>query len=158
MAGCSAHYTALLPSGARPRTLSAKELAVLCVFCSRVVGDAAGTVSSETTQVALRIERELEFHHQKMVEDIKASLLLVEHGGLIHGSFTRFTRQDEAAQHQRLLDMTSSSVELERAAFAALRLMAVFFHYTDEKTWPGIGYAGPLVPVPSPPPADNRRI
>ncbi|MEW5851392.1 MAG: gluconate 2-dehydrogenase subunit 3 family protein [Myxococcota bacterium] len=157
MSGCSDHYDAMIPSGLTPQTLSGKEFAILCTLVNHLIPDEPGHPTVRDTRVAQRIDRELAFHQGKMIDDFKAALLLVEHGGVAHGTFTRFSRMTSEEQEQRLAQMVESALEVERQAFASIRLMAVFFHYTDERTWPHIHYAGPLIPVPNPPPADNRR-
>lgn len=149
--GGDEHYRSLVPPGAAPRVLSEKELAVLRVFCDRVI--AARAPSAVEARVAERIDRELQFHTARMKSDLKAALLLVEHGGPLHGRTTRFTRLTAAEQDAHLTRM-ALGLSVERQAFAGLRLMAIFFYYCDERTWPGIHYAGPMA-TRKRPPADS---
>lgn len=157
MGGCSDAYAGKLPGRLTLFVLSPKEYVVAAAFASRIVGDEPGRSLSEATQPARRLDRELRFHHRQLVDDVKSALLLVEHGGLAHGGFTRFSQLDENGQDARLTQMRDSRHEVERIAFSALRLMSIFFHYAHEATWPSIGYQGPLVAIANPPPADNRR-
>jgi hypothetical protein len=156
MSGCDSHDEALIPRGARPTVLTLREFAVLGAFVDRIVSPEPGWPTAEDTQLAQRIDRELKFHQAKMIEDTRQALLLIEFGGVLHLEFTRFTRMDAAGRDARLADMSTGN-GLEKQAFISLRLIAVFFHYTDERTWPHIGYAGPPVLAAKPPPADNRR-
>jgi hypothetical protein len=158
LSGCDGHYQALLPGSAKAQVLTPKELAVLTVLSTRLLAAPEGWPTALQTDVAGRIDRELRFHHAALVEDFKAALLLVEYGTFFHGSFSRFTRQDAGTQDAYLQALVTSSRQLERQAMASLRMLIVFFHYTDAQTWPHIGYQGPLVEKASPPPADNRRI
>jgi len=156
MSGCDSHDESLIPKGVRPTTLTLREFAVLSAFVDRIVSPEPGWPTAEDTHLAQRIDRELQFHQAKMIEDTRQALLLIEFGGVLHLEFSRFTRRDAAGRDARLVDM-STGHDLEKQAFISLRLIAVFFHYTDEKTWPHIGYTGPLILTASPPPADNRR-
>ncbi len=136
----------------RPCVLSVKELAVLGALCDRLLATAAPTAAQ--VRVAERIDSELRFHVPKFQSDVKAALALIEHGGLLHGSAERFTLLSPYAQDVRLRKMTAG-LEVERAAVGELKAMAFFFYYSDERTWSGIHYAGPMIPKPSPPEADS---
>jgi hypothetical protein len=148
-------YRALLPPGAAPRVLTAKELAVLCVFCDRIVP--GGDPTARDARVAERIDREIEFGTRKLQADVKDAIFLIEHGGWAHLRPTRFTAlapDEQDAYLERMQDASS----LERQAFAGLREMAIFFYYCDERSWPRIHYQGPLVSIPSKPEADSALI
>jgi len=150
--GGDAHYAGLVP-GAQPRVLSLKELAVLAAFCDRALGDEEP--GARTTRVAERIDKELSFHTPTMQSDVKSALLLLEHGGVLHLSSTRFTRLSAAEQDAYLTRMGIDGNALERQVFSNLKLLAVFFHYCDERTWKGIHYEGPFQPRRAPE-ADSR--
>ncbi len=153
--GGDAHYAALL-AGVTPRVLSMKELGVLTAFCDRACPpDGDDCPGPRQTRVAERVDKELSFHTPTMQSDVKSALLLLEHGGLLHGSSTRFTRLAPDAQDAYLTRMGIDGNALERQVFANLKLLAVFFHYCDERTWKGIHYEGPLMPRKAPV-ADSR--
>jgi len=154
MRGSSQHYRRLL-GGASPVVLSAKELAVLMALADRLLPEEPGWLTAREARVAERIDRELSFHTRKFQADVQAALLLVEHGGLAHGRLTRFTRLTGAEQDQALQRMATGA-DLERQAVSGLKVMASFFYYCDERTWPKVGYQGPLVQTASPPEADSR--
>ncbi len=109
--GGDAHYAGLIP-GAQPRVLSLKELAVLAAFCDRALGE--DEPGARTTRVAERIDKELAFHTPTMQSDVKSALLLLEHGGLMHLSSTRFTRLSAAEQDEYLTRMGLEGNALER--------------------------------------------
>ncbi len=155
MWGSSDRYRQLLPRGAKPTVLSEKELAVLTAFCDQVIFAAPGKLSAREARLAERLDREFAFHTPKMVSDLQAALLLIEHGGWAHGQATRFTRLAPAEQEAYLSRMSQAS-DLERQAFSGLKLMALFFFYCDERSWKHIGYDGPLVTVRAPPEADSN--
>lgn len=155
MWGGGEHYRRLLPAGVTPVVLSEKELAVLFALVDRLLPASPGFVGAREARVAERLDRELSFHPRTMQRDVKAAVMLVEHGGLLHLGGTRFTRLAPADQDLRLEEMTHGR-DLERQALGALRVMAMFFYYCDERTWGAIHYDGPLVRIPSPPLADSR--
>jgi hypothetical protein len=154
MRGSAGHYRQLL-GGTAPSVLSEKELAVLFAVVDRLLPAEPGWLTARDARVAERIDRELAFHTRKFQGDLRSALLLVEHGGLAHGQFTRFSKLPEAAQDERLERM-AQGLDLERQALSALKILASFFYYCDERTWPSIHYAGPLVQTASPPEADSR--
>ena len=47
------------------------------------------------------------------------------------------------ARQDALLQKMAGGIEYERQVFTALKMLAVFFFYADERTWKGIGYDGP---------------
>lgn len=153
--GGDEHYRSLCP-GASPVVLSQKELGVLAALCDRVCpAPDQAHVGAQVVRVAERIDRELSFHTPKMQSDLKAALLVMEHGGLLHLSTTRFTRLSPEAQDAHLEAMMTGGSELERQVIGNLRLLALFFYYVDERTWAAIHYDGPFQPRKAPP-ADSR--
>lgn len=155
MWGSSGHYRRLLPSGATPRVLSEKEMAILAAFCDRILPDAPGHLTARDARLADRIDRELTFHGRRMQSDLKAALLVLEHGGWLHASPTRFTKLASGEMDAYLARMADGG-DLERQVFNGLRVLALFFYYCDQRTWPGIHYVGPLVSVRAPPEADSN--
>ena len=154
MRGSGEHYRRLL-GGAAPVVLSVKELAVLIAVVDRLLPATPGWLSARDARVAERIDRELTFHTRKFQGDVKAALLVLEHGGLAHGRGTRFSKLRPEAQDARLAEAASGN-QLERQAFSALKVLASFFYHCDERTWSSIHYEGPLVQTASPPEADSR--
>ena len=153
--GGDEHYRSLAP-GAAPRVLSPKALGVLAALCDRVCPRPDAThLGAAALRVAERVDRELLFHTPKLRGDVEAALLLVEHGGVLHGETTRFTRRPPEAQDAYLERMGVSGSSLERQAFNSLRFLVLFFHYVDERTFAAIHYQGPLVPRKAPD-ADSR--
>jgi hypothetical protein len=153
--GGDEQYLALTP-GATPRVLSPKALGVLSALCVRVCpAPAPGHPGAAALRVAERVDSELRFHTPKFRGDVEAALLLVEHGGLLHGEATRFTRRPPEAQDAYLTRMGLGGTALERQAFASLKLLALFFYYVDERTFPAMHYDGPFQPRKAPE-ADSR--
>ncbi len=161
MRGDPAAYRALVADAdgtvPTPARLTVKELAVLTALCDRLAPAAAGLPSARELGVARRIDRELVFLRGKLTDDVKGALFVVEHGGLAHGHASRFCALDEGGRDERLAEMWSGGA-LERSCVGGMRILALFFTYVDERTWPGIGYAGPLVGHRSPPAADSSSV
>jgi len=59
--------------------------------------------------------------------------------------FSRFTRLTPAEQDASLAGWMRSRLAVRRQAFLALRNLALLGYYSQEETWPAIGYAGPLL-------------
>jgi hypothetical protein len=155
------HYKSLAPAGVRPRVFSDKAFGVLCVLCDRVLpakdpSDPERPDAREA-RIAERIDKELTFHTPRMQRDVELALLFLEHGGLLHVSTTRFTRLSPDAQ-DALLQKMLEGVSFERQAVNALKLLALFFFYADDRTWKGIHYAGPQGIKRKAPPADSNPL
>ncbi|MBI1949538.1 MAG: hypothetical protein HYS27_27880 [Deltaproteobacteria bacterium] len=161
MRGDPEAYRALIrePDGTvpAPTRLSVKELAVLTALCDRLVPSTAGFPSARELGIARRIDRELMFLRDKLTDDVKGALFVFEHGGIVHGSASRFCALDDAGRDQRLVEMWGGGA-LERSCVAGMRILALFFTYADDRTWRHIGYAGPLVGHRSPPAADSSAL
>jgi hypothetical protein len=153
--GGDAHYSSLAP-GAAPRVFSVKELGVLAAFCDRACPQPGGLhPGPRLLRIAERIDKELTFHTAKLRADLKAALLVLEHGGLLHLSTTRFTRLSPDEQDAHLERMAVQGAEVERQVVSNLKLLALFFYYCDERTWKAMHYDGPLVARKAPE-ADSR--
>jgi hypothetical protein len=153
--GGDAHYASLAP-GATPRVFSVKELGVLAAFCDRACPQPGGAhPGPRPLRIAERIDKELSFHTAKLRGDLQAAMLVLEHGGVLHLSTTRFTRLPADEQDAYLERMAVRGTDVERQVVGNLKLLALFFYYCDERTWQAMHYDGPLVPRKAPE-ADSR--
>jgi hypothetical protein len=76
-------------------------------------------------------------------------LRLVEWGPLLfEHRFARFTQLDASAQDAALAGWMRSSLTLRRMGFYALRNLALLGYWSQDETWPLLGYAGPLLRRP----------
>jgi hypothetical protein len=81
-----------------------------------------------------------------LTRPLPSLLRLVEWGPwLFDFAFSRFTRLDAAGQDASLRGWMTSRLALRRRGFLALRNLASFGYWSQEETWPLIGYAGPLL-------------
>jgi hypothetical protein len=82
----------------------------------------------------------------ELTRPLTALLQLVEWGPWVFDlAFSRFTLLDAAAQDASLRGWMTSRFALRRRGFLALRNLASFGYWSQEETWPLIGYAGPLL-------------
>ena len=80
---------------------------------------------------------------------LPALLRLVEWGPLVfERRFARFTQQDAAAQDASLAGWMRSSLAMRRMGFYALRNLSLLGYWSQDETWPLVGYAGPLLQRP----------
>ena len=80
---------------------------------------------------------------------LPALLRLVEWGPLLfEGRLARFTTLDAAGQDASLAGWMNSRLPLRRQAFYALRNLSLLGYWSQDETWPLIGYAGPLLRRP----------
>jgi hypothetical protein len=80
---------------------------------------------------------------------LPALLRLVEWGPLLfERRLARFTTLDAAAQDTALRGWMTSRIALRRVGFYALRNLSLLGYWSQDETWPLIGYAGPLLRKP----------
>lgn len=147
MMGCFGGDPSLDPRVAaeHPEVLSRRELGVLTSLAERVVAASAGAPSAVDTRVARRIDRELAILGGRVASDVRAALTLIEYGPWFDMQLSRFTALDHAAQDDFLRGCERSRWLVRRQAYAGLRLLCLFFYYSDDRTWTSIGYAGPTI-------------
>ena len=80
---------------------------------------------------------------------LPALLRLVDWGPLLFdGRLARFTTLDAAGRDAALASWMESRLALRRVAFYALRNLSLLGYWSQDETWPLIGYAGPLLRKP----------
>jgi hypothetical protein len=80
---------------------------------------------------------------------LPALLRLVEWGPLLfERRIARFTGLDAAGQDAALHGWMTSGLALRRMGFFALRNLALLGYWSQDETWPLVGYAGPLLRRP----------
>jgi hypothetical protein len=80
---------------------------------------------------------------------LPALLRLVEWGPLLFDHrFARFTTLDAEGQDASLAGWMRSDLTLRRMGFYALRNLSLLGYWSQDETWPLIGYAGPLLKRP----------
>lgn len=135
------------PRRAAGGLLSTTEFHTLDVVAALLIGPSAGQPSTRDTRTAERVELELTKAQGKLASDVKAALKVLEYLPVFWGAGARLTRLPAARQAEALQRMRSSDNALVRSAYGGVRFLCVLFYYSDERAWPRIGYAGPMVPA-----------
>ena len=142
-------------SSARPLrpllSISASRFPVLVAVAARVC---MGT-TAQPLQVAHAVDVALTHTFPEARADLNLVLGLLENalpGLLLRGSPRPFTLLTEEGQDRALLAWRDSKVTELRGAFHALRKLCLASHYATPRSWPEVGYGGPLIFKPEPPP------
>jgi hypothetical protein len=131
------------------RVLSPKEYLVLQAAARRIVAPDRDAPSTDAVGVALAVDAYLEKLPRELVKDVRALLHLVEHGSVVFRfSGARFSKMSPEEQDKTLADWQGSSLAVRRRGFQALRTLAFLGYYRDARTWPLLGYSGPMLPKP----------
>jgi D-cysteine desulfhydrase len=132
----------------RLRALSPKEYLVMQAVARRVVAaDGDDAPSPDSVDVAGAVDAYVAKLPSPVQRDVRALLQLVEHGSsLFRGGATRFSHMGAAEQDATLADWQRSSLTVRRRGFQALRTLAFLGYWRDDRTWPLIGYSGPMLP------------
>ncbi len=139
-------YRAMV-GGAEPVVLTVGELAILKTLADAVVEPASGAPTADQAETARRIDRELFFHRRtKLVSDVRLSLSLIEWLPVAGFAGRKFTALSAADKALFLRGCETSRWSIRSQAFSGLKFLIFFFYYSDDRTWPSIGYAGPTVP------------
>jgi hypothetical protein len=137
-------YTLDAPTAAELRVLSPKEYLILAAAARRILApDGDDAPAPDTVACALHVDRYLARLPPEVQRDVRALLQLFEHGSAVS---TRFTRMTPAQQDATLAAWEASSFTLKRRGFQALRTLAFLGYWRDERTWPLLGYTGPMLP------------
>lgn len=135
-----------MAAGAVPVVLSVKEYAILDALAAAIIHPVKNGPGVGKAMTALRIDRELSLQPEtSLANDIKASLALLENMSLLDGLGPRFTGLSHKDKQVFLASCANAGPGLRRAAYNGIRFLIVFFYYTDDRTWPALGYSGPLV-------------
>ncbi len=133
---------------ARLRVLWPKRYLVLVAIARRITAsDEPGAPTSDDTECALFVDGYLSRLEAGLRDDVGALLDLVEHGaGPPRGVASRFTHMSSVQQDATLTAWEHGRLAVQRQGFQALRSMAFMGYWRDPRTWPLLGYSGPMVP------------
>jgi hypothetical protein len=136
------HLTGYSLDGAtqkRLRVLSAKEYLILAAVARRVL--AGDGPDADTLEAALHADAYLANVPEPLTADVRALLHLFEH---VASAGSRFTHLPPERQDQVLAAWQSSRLDVKRQGFQALRTLCFMGYYRDARTWPLLGYTGPM--------------
>ncbi len=123
---------------------SSRELKTLTAFSQAVLPIAE--TSSAVQSVPSRIDREVSQWSARNQSQARSLLALVENGTR-YFFFGWWPFSDLSVEERRryLLEWESSTIDLRRQAYQALRMMAFFYYYSQDATWLAIDYDGPWI-------------
>ena len=132
----------------RLKSLTPKEYLIFDAVARRMLApDGPDAPGAEEVQAALFADGYLARLDEGMQSDVRALLQLVEHGSfLFRPRFSRFTHMSPAEQDATLADWETSRLSVRRQGFQALKTLALLGYWRDDRTWPLIGYTGPMLP------------
>jgi hypothetical protein len=132
--------------------LSARELKTLQNFCQAVLpaSPAAGAPTDSSADPVLatpyRIDREISQWTPKNRAQMRSVLALVEDGTRYFlFSWRRFGELSAQERRAYLHGWARSEFRLRRTSYQALRMMCLFYYYSQDSTWKAIGYDGPWI-------------
>jgi hypothetical protein len=130
-----------------PRFFSSWETEILTQIAERMVdtGEAGAPRLRDTAAVAT-IDRIAGALDPAISGQLPLAIRLFEFGPLLFDrSFARFSRLDDAGKDASLRAWMTSGLALRRQGFLAFRNLALLGYYSQDETWPLIGYRGPLL-------------
>jgi hypothetical protein len=157
LAGATASFTALaqlhvVPAvAANPDSaagfFSPAEQEILTQIVERMVdSDQPGAPRVRDTRTILTIDALCSSLDPSITQPLPTLLHVVDYAPFVFDlRFERFTHLAPAEQDASLDGWMRSRFALRRQAFMALRNLSFLGYYSQEETWPGIGYAGPLL-------------
>lgn len=141
---------ALEPHAAGERFFAADDAERLAAVAERLVatGD-PGMPAFRDTRALRTIDALCARLDPALTGPLPLLLRLVEWGPLLFDwRLARFSRLDAAGQDAHLEGWMRSRFHWRRLGFLALRNLALLGYYSQQETWPGIGYRGPLLAGP----------
>jgi hypothetical protein len=143
LGGCRGRYEDEVPAGLRLRALAPWEFVTLRAAAGRILAGAGDGPGAE--EVARRADAELAEIDALARAGVRQALLVVEYGTALRGHVRPFSALPPERQDRVLDGLARSRLQSARVAFAAVKLLACFYHYSDPGTWPALGYDGPWV-------------
>jgi hypothetical protein len=138
---------AAIPTGPEEEVLDTDLREILGAVVERMVetGEPEAPSAAEVGAVA-RIEQLLSVLDPEIVDPLKVLLRVVDlWPAVVQLRFRRFRSLSDEEKDESLEGWLRSRFRVRRNAFYALRNLALFGYWTDESTWPLIGYPGPWI-------------
>jgi hypothetical protein len=134
-------------AGEEARFFSAYESELLTQIVERMVETGAPDAPAvRDTRAIETIDRSLRGLDPALSGALPIALRLFEWGPFLFDfTFSRFTSMSDAGKDASLECWMTSRLALRRQAFMALRNLAFLGYWSQDETWPLIGYKGPLL-------------
>jgi hypothetical protein len=133
--------------------LSVKQLAVVRAVVEALLPLDGDLPAGVTVGVHQRIDEEVWAMPDELRSDVRAAVELIEILPLVWGFGGRFSRLSAGDREAAFSRMSTSSLGPVTQAANALKQMSALYYYAADATWPAIGYDGPWVKTPKPPPS-----
>ena len=105
-----------------------------------------GAPSVSDTGAIERIEQLLAGLDREVVGSVKLLLRVVDlWPAVMELRFRRFRSLSDAEKDESLEGWLTSRIALRRQIFFGLRNLAQYGYWTDDSTWPLVGYPGPMI-------------
>lgn len=130
------------------RVLSRREAAIVAAAAEALVPVEPGAAldsGPSWLEVAANVDRYLVGMPRSTLREVHALLTALEQGTFLGGRAARLTRLEPLARRAVLEAISERDPQLGLAV-RALRDLCMLGVWQDERTWPAIGYGGPLVP------------
>lgn len=150
LAGLRASPAAAAGAASAGTFFDARQTGILTQIAERMVdtGDPAMPRLRDTSAIAA-IDRTCRALDPALTGLLPVALLLFEWGPVVlDWKIRRFTQLSDAEKDAYLAGWMNSRFEVRRMAFFALRNLSFLGYYSQDATWSGIGYAGPLLGAP----------
>lgn len=153
-------YDLELPDDWAPAVLADWEVAVLVAAAGALIPDVPAELAMRGARadglfVAQRVDGFLQGLPGGMLLEIHAMFGLIEHGTMLGGYLTRFTRLDPAERLDFLQKLKNLGSKFTLAA-VGIRDLCLLGWYANPRTWTGLGYDGPLLTRRAPRPVAAR--
>lgn len=133
--------------GRQPSVLSADDYRILDVVADTFIPrGGAFEMGARDIDLATRIDGFLALDKPEVATGVKGALQYVEHNApSLAGSEGKFSDLSLAARTEVLQAMAAGGDPLAVQVFAGLKELCMFYFYSDDASWPNIGYDGPWV-------------
>ena len=128
--------------------LSEDEAGVMHSFAETAIPSSAGFPTAIEAEVVQRLDEELYFISDYIVEDLKTVLNALEWMPIFYGYFSRFSKLSAEKRLRFLNGTKDTSSDTVRAVIHNCRMICFNLYYGHESTWAAIGYDGPFAGVP----------
>lgn len=136
--------------GGALRVLSPRDAVIFTAIAGRMTdtGDAAMPAFADVPAL-LTVDRSLLYLDHGQRRQLGIALKLFEYGPpLFDFRFSRFTELGPAEQDAHIAGWRDSRFETRRLAYRAMKNLSFLGYYSQDATWAGIHYMGPVLPRP----------
>lgn len=112
-------------------------------FAQTILPSGNGFPDIKTAKVINRADEEFYFVENKIQNDFKTMLDVMEYLPIFYGEFSRFSKMSNKNRLTFLNSLNDTTNETVRAVVNNCRMICYNMYYGHESTWQSIGYDGP---------------